>query len=263
MANDEIETRDVTCRICQKVVTNRGMLPHLVKHQYRKQQYIDEFPGTEDDFVDFMAVARAKRKANLIEENLPPKVLPAGSSIEDELLSTLSDPEREFYDNFTDEVFGQIDRDMVQFPIIMSLTLDMIQLKRYRSVQISQKGVSDDAKVIAAQSEAMKSCEDRIRKQMDSLGISRTAKLKNKAQIRSTPFSLISGYFDEMERMTPEQHQVLENEERKQLASMLPRIKKWYLDNAPDLEPLPEETEDGVIQGLDFETILAAADIEL
>jgi len=254
--------RLVICQICKKELAAKSLLGHIGKvHSSKMAEYKREFPKNAQDFhlyrrgvLDQVPAKKPSKKAV--------KVFPEGTTIEEELLDTLSASERIFYDQFSDEVFQQTDRDMVQTPIIMSLTFDMIQLKRYRATQISGQ-LHDDPKVVAALAEAMKNTEDRIRKQMDALGISRTAKLKNKAQIRSTPFCIISGYYDEMERMTPEQHQVLENEERKQLASMNERVQKWYLANAVDLEPLPEETEDGTLKSLDFAKILADANVEL
>ena len=258
---DPLKERPVVCRICAKDFVAKQLTGHVgTKHGMKMAAYIDRYPGTEGDFWCYRRVAVVPKP--FTKKQKAPKEFPEGTTIEDELLETLSPGERVFYDQFSDEVFNQTDRDMVQSPIIMSLTFDMIQLKRYRATQISGQ-LHNDPKVVAALAEAMKNTEDRIRKQMDALGVSRTAKLKNKAQIRSTPFSLISGYYDEMERMTPEQHQVLENEERKQLTSMNERVQKWYIAIAVDLDPVPEETEDGTLKSLDYATILAEANVEL
>jgi DNA replication initiation complex subunit (GINS family) len=119
-----------------------------------------------------------------------------------------------------------------------------------------------DSKTIDALVRSLKYTEERIRAQMKSLGIAREDKLKNRAQIKSTPFALIAGYMDELERMTPQQAMSLENEERKLYAIVKERINKFYVSLAPDIVA-EEEDDDGSLSSLDVERIVADLDIEM
>lgn len=250
----------VRCRICNAEKETRQMGGHLGKmHKgVNMARYIDTYgPEAATDFYIHRNGGRPKPDATPTSESKK------SQTIEDELLQNLTSTEKKFYHDFSQEVFQQIDRDIVQWPMVMSLALDMVHLNRCRSGQVGKKGEKLEAKVVEALAADIKNTEARIRAQMDSLGISRAAKQKNKAQVKSTPFSLISGYFDELQRMTPEQHQVMENEERKQLReAMDARIAKLYLSVAPDIEEKPGE-DLGTISSLALDRVIADSGVEL
>lgn len=169
----------------------------------------------------------------------------------------LTPKERAFYEEFFQQVFQAVDRDEMQMPAISSLAFDMILVKQLRSDQFKSKGTNKELE------DAIKKAEERIITQMNALGISRAAQLKNKVQIKSSPASIISGYLDEIEHMSPEALDTLRVEEQRVLARMQPRIEKMILANAPDLQKDEQETDDGSDPVLTLEEALRRANISV
>ena len=245
----------VRCRVCGDEKEAGQMSGHLgKKHKgINLAVYVETYGA--DAGKDFYIHRRGPAKP--VDPEAPPKP-PSNLSMEDEVLSRLSTSERKFYDEYAQEIFGQVDRDVAQWPVVMSLTLDMIELTRLRAKASAGDNIKDP-KISAAIATATKYTEERIRGQMKDLGISRAAKQQNKAQIRSTPFSLISGYMDELERSTPAQLHTLEHEERKLDSVVLERKKKLYYSVAPEIT----ESQDGAVPSLEIDDIIADAGIEI
>lgn len=246
----------VQCRVCGAEKETRSMVGHVgAAHKLKAEEYVEKY-GLEAgrDFCYAGSASKGRQKV---------------ATVEDEALRDLTPSERKFYDDYSQEIFGQVDRDPAQLPTVMSLTLDVIQLTRIRKQMevIAGKGKVDKEKlpsdkVIDAIVRNQKYTAERIQATMKALGIDREGKLKNKAQIKSTPFCLLSGYCDELERMTPPQAASLEAEERKLLATMTDRISRLYLSVAPDIQETEEE-ENGSLPSLDVDRIIQEANIEL
>lgn len=253
VTNDDPEAI-VQCRVCGESKEARSMGGHVgAAHQLKAAEYVEKYgPEAGKDFYYGGSAQKGRQKV---------------ATIEDEALKGLSPSERTFYEDYSQEIFGQIDRDPAQWPVVMSLTLDVISLNRIRAQMDKLNKASDKEKmpplaVINALVVNQKNTAQRVQDAMESLGISREQKIKNRAQIKSTPFALISGYLDELERMTPQQAASLENEERKLDDVVKERKNKLYLSVAPDITETEEE-EDAALSSLDVDRIIADANIEL
>jgi hypothetical protein len=188
----------------------------------------------------------------------------------EENLSLLTDAENAFYINFVEQVFQSTDRDELHRPQISSLAFDMILLMRlrYKQLKSSEPGRpgrpanngKDQSAILETQ---VKTAEDRVRKQMDNLGISREKQLERGKILKSSPASILSGYLDEIEKMSPEQLDAWEREERALLNKMEPRIEKFILRFAPDIAKDIEDDigRDGLPLTLDAALKRAGIDI--
>lgn len=285
---DSDPERGVMCRICSLAgVDYRTQAKRLMGHiggkhrneGWDKAKYLSRFGGggAINDFAFFKPDENARQEArnrlNVInaEKNAEQKRVEASKFAETDAQVDAADPlsvlvaankellkphERKFYEEFFNMVLQAVDRDELQIPAISSLAFDIVLTKRLRERQFKGTGTEELEKSI-------KTLEDRVAKQMNVLGISREAQLKNKVQLKSTPASLISGYLDEIERMSPEALDTLRVEEQRVLARMQPRVERLILANAPDLpkDEQDDESLDGPV--LSFEEALRRANIAL
>jgi hypothetical protein len=252
--------REVCCRICARSnVDYRTVAKKLVGHiggkhskdGWSKKKYLEEFEEGADDFSHPLPPEKLRvQNSNRFSEQNAVYNAQRRAKIEDgqaldmlleKNVALLTNEEKEFYEQFVEEVFQQTDRDEVQRPQIASLAFDQIILARLRGKQLRRGTLDKDT--AKAQEDAVKAAELRIRLTMESLGISREAQLKRGQSIKTTPASIISGYLDEIERMSPEQLDAFVREERRVEAKMVPRIAQYILKFAPDLDRYQEEEE--------------------
>lgn len=256
--------RQVPCRICalsgvDKRVEAKRLSGHIggahAKDGWSKASYTARWgPESESDFAFYVpsknaiaasTVALNEARTKLNEDRN--REIPSDTEdlLVDQNLALLRPDERIFYDEFYAKVLQAVDRDEVQMPMISSLTLDMVVLKRLRGAQLEATG---GKKIIPTKTleEAIAQAEKRIQNSMKALSISREMLVKNREQIRSTAAGLISGYLDEIERNSVEALDALMIDEKRVLARMQPRIEKMILALAKDLEPEEtKEEEDG------------------
>lgn len=154
--------------------------------------------------------------------------------------------ERDFFDQYVEDLYQKTDRDESQMPVIMSIAFDMIQVTRLRSTQLSFSGRTDtkDFADLDGLEKALKEAEGRIARGMKALGIDRESQLKRGQSIKSTPACMIAGYLSEVENMTPEVLEALMLEEKRVYANMMSRIEKYILSKVT--EKREEEAKDVV-----------------
>lgn len=244
----------VPCRICalegtDKRVSRKGLNGHLGAHKkdgWSRKKYIDRWKddGAENDFEDYQPKAEHKLIHERFNEprNAPVDVPPDVTELlSDPNLELLNADERIFYEQFYNTVLQQVDRDEVQMPVIGSLTLDMVVLKRLRRAQLEATGKKTFTSTKELE-DAIEKAEKRIQSSMKALCISREMLLKTREQIKSTAAGLISGYLDEIERQTAEVLDALMIDEKRALARSKERIDKMILVHARDLEPEQDDT---------------------
>lgn len=263
---DSDPDRMVPCRLCaleNKDITfaAKSILGHLGgkhgkgKGDWNREKYIKRFgPQGEGDFA-------MRRRTNLEKEQNRHNFVKMRSKLEEnrEAAKTVASPfesssgalgiliaankagltesERVFYDEYFETLLQTIDRDEVQLPAVSSLVFDVVYLKRLRKQQFdSTKGKSPEFGFLKDLENAVRLAEERIRKQMDALGLSREAQLKRNTQIKSTPSTLISGYLDEIERTSPESLRAMELEEKRVYGQSQARVARFLLANAVEQE---------------------------
>jgi hypothetical protein len=264
----------VPCRECahngiENMFARKALVGHLgPKHPgMKKADYIAKFgPESENDFWKQQKSTEERqmlsnRMRTINEERKRSSSNSALESLAAANREGLDIDEQEFYDEFFEQIFQQTDRDEMQIPIITSLAMDHIMVKRMRNRLLDKKKIKTEDIVANVELEKqLKTTEERISKTMDALGISRAAQLKRGAIIKSTPASLISGYLDEIERMSPEMLEAFQLEERRVYAKMMPRIEKFILSEAPDIEK-EDESDEGSGKPLSLEEALGRAGI--
>lgn len=173
---------------------------------------------------------------------------------EEAMLAELNAKEIDEYQKIFDSVFQQVDRDEVQIPLISSLAFTIISASRIRV-----KTLSNAYRYNEDTEKALKSAEERISKLSTLLGIDRQTKQKYKVSIKSTPSAMISGYLDEIARMSTESLQTLKAEEDRILSEITARIAKHILSVAPDKKVDPTDDDESYVPDLD--AILRSANI--
>ncbi len=268
----------VPCRICAAdgVIAEfprKALSGHIggkhAKDGWSRAKYIERWKddGADQDFWNRTVAPEERQKLSnqMLELNVERKrgsMSSALSMLVAENVNDLSAEEQEFYHEFFEQIVQQTDRDETQMPVIASLTIDHIMVKRMRSRLLNMKKNAKVEDIIANGEieKQLKTTEERISKTMDALGISRAAQLKRGAIIKSTPASLISGYLDEIERMSPEMLDAFQLEEKRVYAKMRPRIEKFILSEAPDIEK-EDESDVGSGKPLSLEEALGRAGI--
>jgi hypothetical protein len=256
-------TRVVGCRICaldgvDKRVEAKKLMGHIggahSKQGWNKAKYFDRWGSDgEKDFAFYMPSKDAIAKTTIVinEVNTQkgiPQALPTDVSelLADPNLSLLDSDERVFYEQFYNLVLQAVDRDEVQMPVIGSLAIDMVVMKRLRRSQLEATAKGAKLGPLKNLEDAIKNAEGRIQKSMQTLCISREMLMKTREQIRSTAAGLISGYMDEIERNTPEALEALMIDEKRVLARMYPRLESMVFKHAKELEPEQKEDNNGV-----------------
>ena len=265
--NSEEATRLVKCRECESSFMRKSMSGHLGKGHpgLNKSQYIQKY-GLEarEDFWDKRPTA-AQRQSNgtfMQEINQRRKRESTFGSIDiltEDNYNNLTEAEQKFYDEYVEQLAQQVDREETQMPIISGLAFNLIRRERLTKTALAGKGYPD--KEIET---AIKQIEERNEKAMKELAVSRSDALKRGAAIKSTPAMLISGYIDEIERMSPEMLDAMRLEESRVCAKMQERIERFLLSNAPDLPKEDESDEQhSAEQPLSLEQVLARAGIQV
>lgn len=272
---------EVQCRICsltniEKKFSRKALAGHLNGHKaagWDKARYLKEFPSGESDFWMYTGSKESQQASRnaMLEYNHDKKISRMSSvgvnasldALVYENRQGLAYDEQEFYDQFFEQIVQQTDRDETQMPQIASLAFDHVLVKRLRNrlLDATKKGAKTELMLVAGEVEkTLKTTEERISKTMDALGISRQAQLKRGAIIKSTPASLISGYLDEIERMSPEMLDALQLEEKRVYARMHARLEKFIFSEAPDIEK-EDESDDATGRPLTLEAALSRAGI--
>lgn len=247
--------REVPCRICAlDGVDNRFEAKRLsghigglhAKQGWTKKKYVERWG--EEDFSFYkpsdQEIAVSRERINEVNARRT-LALDGESMLPDANRSELSEAEQLWYDGFYNLVLQAVDRDEVQMPVIGSLTLDMIVLQRLRKLQLDATKPGQKLGPMKNIEEAIEKAEKRIQNSMKTLCISREMLMKTREQIKSTAAGLISGYFDEIERNSPEALDALMIDEKRVLAQMVPRLEKMVLIHAKEIEPEKEAEEDG------------------
>lgn len=270
---------EVPCRICllsniTKMFARVRLSGHIggahAKAGWTKTSYIAKWDAALDFYTAVNNPEKRQTTRNQMLEINHERKLKRSAGV-DEALDTLitenrdslTDTECAFYDQFFEQIVQQTDRDETQMPQIASLAFDNIMVKRLRTrlLNATKASAKIDALIATGEMEkVLKTTEERIQKTMTALGISRDAQLKRGAIIKSTPAALISGYLDEIERMSPEMLDALQLEEKRVYAVMGPRIDKFILSAAPEIEK-EDESDDASGTPLTLDQALEKAGI--
>jgi len=169
----------------------------------------------------------------------------------------LGPAERKYFDLRFEGYYQRVERDPDLLADINSLVFAEIDLLKFR--ELSQtRYLNQDFSKAKIYEDIIKSLEDRRRKLMDSLGLSKAEKTKNKTQIKSTVSALIAGFENEIELISPEQLEAAVMDEQKGLAVMHERVNRYIVANAPDIEASKEDADE---PPLDFESVVRDADL--
>lgn len=277
--------RPIHCKACSKVGIDKIMPAYkLFMHlggahrdpdKWTKHRYIEEFGDDElweRVLEKDLLLARGQQMRKINSERIVAKRAEREGIIGslDTLVSSSRDDltfeEQAFYDQFFETLLQQVDRDESQMPAISAFVFDIILVKRVRGRMLKGTKANstwDTLLGVAELEKSLATAETRITKQMDKLGLSREAQQKRGAIIKSTPSAIISSYMDEIERMTPEMLDALKLDEQRVYNTMLTRIEKYILSEAPDLEQ--EEVSESVTLGapLTLEQALAKAGLSV
>lgn len=266
--------RQVACKICArdgitKMVARKGMTGHLGAHSkmgWTAKKYRETW-GDEDFFHWINPPARQQASKIFLQQNNPAKlpnrgrrdgVTAALDQLNTAIVKGFSREEGDFYESSVDHLSQSTERDETQSATISSLVMDQIVVKRLRSrimIATMPNASADDIIESAELEKTLKTTETRITTAMEKLGLTRDAQIKRGQVIKSTPASIISGYVDEIERMSPDMLDALELEEKRVWARTTPRIQKYILANAPDLEK-KDIDDDASGRSLSFEEVL-------
>jgi hypothetical protein len=233
---------------------------HLKGHKgWTKVKYIKTFgEQSADDFADYIPPLEQRQASSIrmfernTAKNRPVEPIDYTDDLSGAInelnaanRNQLSYEEAKFFDKFVEHIVQQTDRDDTQMPIITGLAFDMVFLDRLRNFQL-RRGRSEDG--IAANKDfdtTVKQVQDRIGKTMDMLGVSRSEQIKRGQIIKSSPASLISGYLDEIERMSPEVLRALILDEKRIYARSHARVQQFILSKAAEIEKEEESDETG------------------
>lgn len=165
----------------------------------------------------------------------------------------LTSEEKIFFDNYVEDLYLKTDRDETQMPLIVQLAFDMIISNRVREAQLdafdfNSTRTSEAQKVILlasdSQEKTLKEAQARVKASLESLGMSRKQQIDRGAAITSTPSSLVSGYLDEVERMSVDMLEALMMEERRVYAKMQKRIEEHILSKVVERDTEEDEQLD-------------------
>jgi hypothetical protein len=276
VSTEQIWEADKTCLICisegnpsPKVFKSASALTgHFRSHKrtptkvWTKDAYIKKYGDKAKEQMVFKPktpeqVAVATEYLLRGKEGIPahPEREPEEQSFVDRMKSSLTNGERREFDNTVDLLFQQVDRDPLQRPRIATLALYQIYLNRLMEVQFKTKKYDENTE------KAIKQADVQINKLMAELGLTRKQRLDSRADIKSTPASLISGYLDELERMNPEMLVQMRLEQDKILEESMARIRKFIISAAP--ESKSELGDEGIRVVPDIETVLKRANITI
>ena len=261
------------CALCPQLPPAETIIKfvgHLAgKHRLNTSAYVLQFPESAPWFAGLKTVQDRRVKKHLKDiqkfeqtkkekPHRPELQKPDNDrTTSEQILAHLSEAERLEYQAYYDQVFQQVDRDPTQSPIIESLALDIVSLKKLRLDQLSAKEFSK------SRSDEIKEVSGRINTYLGLLGISRDQKLKNKTQVKSSVGMLIGGYLDEIERKSKEELQTMDTEEKQALHAVSQRIADWILSPAPDLTQDELLETDGSPNIPDISEIARRANISL
>lgn len=244
------EKEIVECPECFKnYALGHSLNTHLNnKHKINKEAFIAKYPELAQRSYDVTRVVSQASQDALVKgretiENVPLDLATLDSAdVYEQMFAIFTPSERQHMLEYCEKIFQQVDRDQVLVPLVNALAIDditLIKLTKDYAEQVKRKGVNVEGLL-----KQIQDCKKRMLDGMDSLGISRVAKMKNKAQIKSTPACIISAYTDEMERFTPEILAVWNREEQKVLDEIAARVKKNLLDKLPEAKVAPPVKEE-------------------
>lgn len=180
---------------------------------------------------------------------------PNMSSI-DEMKAGLGQAELVEFNRIYESVFQQVDRDEVQIPRVASYSFYIIALNRCVAKQMVRNYAYNENV-----ENSIKQNEDRIRKLAVELGISREQRLKARANLKSSPGALISGYVDELERCSVDMLSTMAIEEEIALREVNARVAEYILAVAPTMKEKYIDGDDSAAP--DLRAVLQRANLSL